>query len=271
MAGALFAGSLPLLHALRIRPLTAGKGSGAEPVRAGGLRAELADGLRHIRRHPLLRPLVLALALCELGLSSTLGVGLLLLDAERGWGAAGYGWIVGAFGAGAAASAALLTAVGWVPRAGLVLGGTLGLACAGAAALGFVPVLGAAAGCAALTGLAAGAAGSLNNSLLQYAADPAYLGRVTSVVMLTMVGLAPLSYPVAGAAIGAWGAGPVFAGNGGALGLRGGVPAPEPGPRATPPSHARERRAGRGERAPAALSGGHAAGASQRAMSVHVS
>ncbi|NED85158.1 MFS transporter, partial [Streptomyces sp. SID11233] len=55
-------------------------------------------------------------------------------------------------------------------------------------------------------------AGSLNNALLQNAADPAYLGRVTSVVMLTMVGLAPLSYPVAGAAIGAWGAGPVFAG-----------------------------------------------------------
>ncbi|MFF4766014.1 MFS transporter [Streptomyces sp. NPDC001255] len=208
-AGVLFAGSLPLLFSLRIRPPAAPTGARAEP---GSLRAELLDGLRYIRRHPLVRPLVLALALCELGLSSTLNVGLLLLNAERGWGPSGYGWIVGAFGAGAAAGAALLTVVGWVPRAGLVLSGALGIACASAAVLGSVPVLGVAAGCAALTGLAAGTAGSLDNSLLQNAADPAYLGRVTSVVMLTMVGLAPLSYPVVGAAIGAWGSGPVFVG-----------------------------------------------------------
>lgn len=52
------------------------------------------------------------------------------------------------------------------------------------------------------------------NALTQTAADPAYLGRVTSVVMLTMVGLAPLSYPLVGAAIGAWGAAPVFVGCG---------------------------------------------------------
>ncbi|MEU6440765.1 MFS transporter [Streptomyces sp. NPDC047046] len=210
VAGALFAASLPLLFSLRMRPPAASDKTRASEH--GGLRAELLDGLRYIRRHPLVRPLVLALALCELGLSSTLNVGLLLLNTERGWGPSGYGWIVGAFGAGAAASAALITAVGWVPRAGLVLSGALGLACASAAVLGSVPVLGVVVGCAALTGLAAGTAGALDNSLLQNAADPAYLGRVTSVVMLTMVGLAPLSYPVAGAAIGVWGAGPVFAG-----------------------------------------------------------
>ncbi|WP_433343883.1 MFS transporter [Streptomyces sp. CA-253872] len=210
VAGTLFALSLPLLSSLRIHPPEA-TNEAETPAAPTRLRAELADGLRYIGGHPLVRPLVLALALCELGLSSTLNVGLILLNAERGWGPSGYGWIVGAFGAGAAAGAALLTVVGWVPRAGLVLGGTLGLACVSTGVLGFVPVLGVVVGCAALTGLAAGTAGSLNNSLLQNAADPAYLGRVTSVVMLTMVGLAPLSYPVAGAAIGAWGAGPVFA------------------------------------------------------------
>jgi hypothetical protein len=56
--------------------------------------------------------------------------------------------------------------------------------------------------------------GSLDNALIRTALDPAYLGRVTSVVMLTMVGLAPLSYPLVGAAIGAWGAAPVFVGCG---------------------------------------------------------
>lgn len=63
---------------------------------------------------------------------------------------------------------------------------------------------------AAVIGLSMGVHGSLANALIQTAADPACLGRVTSVVMLTMVGLAPLGYPLVGAAIGAWGAAPVF-------------------------------------------------------------
>ncbi|MFE3603922.1 MFS transporter, partial [Streptomyces sp. NPDC059142] len=39
---------------------------------------------------------------------------------------------------------------------------------------------------------------------------PAYLGRVTSVSTLVTLGIAPLCYPVVGAAVGLWGAGPVF-------------------------------------------------------------
>ncbi len=70
-------------------------------------------------------------------------------------------------------------------------------------------------------GLAMGICGTLANALVQTAADPAYLGRVTSVVTLTSVGLAPLSYPLIGAAIGRWGSAPVFVGCGafGSLGV----------------------------------------------------
>ncbi|WP_368073195.1 hypothetical protein [Streptomyces sp. SolWspMP-sol7th] len=170
----------------------------------------MLGGLRCIRRHPLVRPLVLALALCELGLSSTLNVGLLLLNAERGWGPSGYGWIVGAFGAGAAAGAALLTVVGWVPRAGLVLSGALGIACA------------------RLTGLAAGTAGSLDNSLLQNAADPAvprpgHLGRHAHDGRAR-----PAVVPGGGGGDRRLGRGPGLRGDGGVLGLRYRVPAPQP-------------------------------------------
>ncbi len=49
--------------------------------------------------------------------------------------------------------------------------------------------------------------------------SPGQLARVTSVVMLTMVGLAPPGYPLVGAAIGAWGAAPVFVGCGAFAGL----------------------------------------------------
>ncbi|WP_335936477.1 MFS transporter [Streptomyces sp. PTD5-9] len=212
VTGLLFALSLPLLWTVRIRPLPAAPD--ADRPDTSTARENLLDGLRYIRRHRLIGPLVAAGAVYELGLTGTLNVGLVLLNAERGWGPSGYGWIVSGFGAGAAASAALLAIAGWLPRAGLVLAGTLFVGCAGAAAVALVPALWIAVVLAVLTGLNAGIFGSLGSTLMQTAADPAYLGRVTSVVMLTMVGLAPLSYPLVGAAIGAWGAAPVFAGCG---------------------------------------------------------
>jgi MFS family permease len=216
VAGLLFALSLPLLLTVRIRSLPSPDAERAEP---GTARQDLLDGLRYIRRHRLVGPLVVSGAVCELGLLGPLNVGMVLLNAERGWGPSGYGWIVSSFGVGAAASAAVLAIVGWLPRAGLMLGGTLLVGCAGAATIALVPTLWVAVVLAAVIGLNAGVFGSLNNTLIQTAADPAYLGRVTSVVMLTMVGLAPLSYPLVGAAIGAWGAGPVFVGCGAFAGL----------------------------------------------------
>ncbi|MFD9487248.1 MFS transporter [Streptomyces sp. NPDC059991] len=211
VAGLLFALSLPLLLSVRMPPLGSRREERSE---LGTAREDLLDGLRYIRRHRLIGPLVAAGALCELGLAGTLNVGMVLLNAERGWGPSGYGWIVSSFGAGAAASAALLAVAGWLPRAGLTLAGTLLVGCAGAAAIALVPTLWMAVVLAGVIGLSAGVFGSLDNALIQTAADPAYLGRVTSVVMVTMVGLAPLGYPLVGAAIGAWGAAPVFVGCG---------------------------------------------------------
>ncbi|MFH9348018.1 MFS transporter [Kitasatospora sp. NPDC017646] len=215
IAGALFALSLPLLLSVRIRPPDPRNDEAATPSGSRTARADLLDGLRYIRRHRLLGPLVLVGAVCELGLTGTLNVGMVLLNAERGWGASGLGLIVSCFGAGAAASAALLAVAGWLPRAGLTMATTLLLGSAGAAVMGVVPALWSAAVLAAFTGLCAGVFGSLDGALVQTTADPAYLGRVTSVVMLTMVGFAPLSYPLVGAAIGAWGATPVFLACGG--------------------------------------------------------
>ncbi|KOT33152.1 MFS transporter [Streptomyces caelestis] len=216
VAGLLIALSLPLLLTTRIRPLGTSDAKRPEP---GTVRRDLLDGLRYIRRHRLIGPLVAVGAVCELGLVSTLNVGLVLLNAERGWGPSGYGWIIGGFGAGAAAGAALLAVAGRLPRAGLVMAGTLLVACVGAASIALAPTLWLAVLLAVVVGLCAGVFGSLDSTLIQTAADPAYLGRVTSVVMLTMVGLAPLGYPLVGAAIGAWGAAPVFAACGGFAGL----------------------------------------------------
>jgi MFS family permease len=216
VAGLLFALSLPLLLTTRIQPPHP---PDEQRPQAATARKDAIDGLRYIRQHPLIGPLVAVGAICELGLTGTLNVGLLLLNADRGWGPAGYGWIISSFGAGAAASAALLAITGWLPRAGLTMGVTLLLGSAGAAGIALVPSLSTAVALAAVIGLCAGVFGSLNNALLQTAADPRYLGRVTSVVMLTMVGLAPLSYPLVGAAIAAWGTTAVFIGCGTLAGL----------------------------------------------------
>jgi MFS family permease len=202
VAGLLFATSVPLLLRTRITP---------QPVaeRAPATQ-ELRDGLRYIRRHRVVGPLVLSGALCELGLVGPLNVGMVLLADDRGWGAAGYGWVIAAFSAGAGASALLLTVRGRIPRAGTVQIATL---LAGSAAIGFIgvaPVLAVAAGVAFLAGLICGVCGGLASALIQTSTDPAYLGRVTSVMSLTGFGLAPLAYPLFAAAVGAFGPSPVF-------------------------------------------------------------
>lgn len=60
------------------------------------------------------------------------------------------------------------------------------------------------------TGLLAGLGGALVGALLQTLTAPAYLGRVGSVLTFFAVGVAPLSYPLTGAGIAAWGLEPVF-------------------------------------------------------------
>lgn len=205
-AGVLFAVSLPLLLAVRLRPLPAPET--ATPAQTAW--RELADGLRHIRRHPVLGPLMLTVAVTELGFVGPLNLGLILLSDERGWGASGMGWVVAAFGAGAGASALLLAVRGRVPRAGLVMCLTVLVGAVAIAALAYVPSVPLAATVAVLVGLFAGLGGSLCGALTQTVTDPAYLGRVTSVSTLFTHALAPLSYPVTGAAVALWGTGPVF-------------------------------------------------------------
>ncbi|MBW8818873.1 MAG: MFS transporter [Streptomyces sp.] len=190
---------------------------GGERVAGGGAVGpggaawqDLVVGLRYIRRHRVLAPLMLAIALGDLGFVGPLNVGLTLLADERGWGASGMGSVLGGFGVGAGAASLLLAVRGRVPHAGHVivyacLGGAVAIG-----ALAFVPGVLAAVGVALLIGLLAGLSGALCGALLQTQADPAYLGRVTAVASLVSLGFAPLSMPLSAAAIGAWGTGPVF-------------------------------------------------------------
>lgn len=206
VAGLLFAASLPLLMSVRIAKLPAEEGaqSGRTAWR------ELGDGLRYIRRHRVLAPLMVVVALADLGFVGPLNIGLTLLADERGWGAFGVGLVLAGFGAGAGGSALLLTVRGRLPRAGLVLSGTCAVGAVGLGAVAYVPSLPAAAAVALLVGLLVGLTGALASALAQTEADTAYVGRVTAVGGLVSLGVAPLTYPLTGWAAGVWGTAPVF-------------------------------------------------------------
>ncbi|MGW6533162.1 MFS transporter [Streptomyces venezuelae] len=207
VGGALFVVSLVLLTAVRLRPLPADD----DARRGDPAVRQLADGLRYIRGHRLLAPLTLVAAVTELGFAGPANIGLVLLADRRGWGATGMGWIIAGFGVGAGLAALLLAVRGRIPRAGVVLSAGVVLGSVALAGIGFAPSVAEATAAGLCVGLCTGLGGALIAALMQTAADPAYLGRVTSVATLFTMGVAPLCYPVVGAAIGAWGVEPVYA------------------------------------------------------------
>ncbi|MFI6488092.1 MFS transporter [Streptomyces sp. NPDC050564] len=191
-----------------------------QPARATAWR-DLREGLRYIRRHRVLAPLIAAIALGDLGFVGPLNVGLTLLADQRGWGASGMGWVLAGFGTGAGAAALLLTVRGRLPHAGRLAAVAILAGSVAIGALAFVPNVAAAIGVALLVGLLAGLSGALCGALLQTQADPAYLGRVSAVSGIVSLGLAPLSMPLTAAAIGWWGTGPVFVASAAVCGLGG--------------------------------------------------
>ncbi|WP_328870688.1 MFS transporter [Streptomyces sp. NBC_00287] len=207
LAGLLIAVSVPLLMAVRVRELPA---DDKAPARGDTAWRDLVAGLRYIRRHRVLAPLMLAIALGDLGFVGPLNVGLALLADERGWGASGMGWVLAGFGVGAGAASLLLTVRGRLPHAGQVAGYAIIAGSVAIGALAYVPTVGAAVGVALLVGLLAGLSGAMCGALLQTQSEPACLGRVTAVSSLVSLGFAPLSMPLSAAAIGVWGTGPVF-------------------------------------------------------------
>ncbi|WP_405873759.1 MFS transporter [Streptomyces sp. NBC_00005] len=207
LAGLLIAVSVPLLMSVRIRALPQ---DGTGTARATTAWRDLVVGLRYIRRHRVLAPLMLAIALGDLGFVGPLNVGLTLLADERGWGAAGMGWVLAGFGTGAGAVSLLLTVRGRLPHAGQVAGYAILAGSVAVGALAYAPSLVVAVVTALFIGLLAGLSGAMCAALLQTQADPAFLGRVTAVASLVSLGFTPLSMPLSAAAIGAWGSGPVF-------------------------------------------------------------
>ncbi|MEU2419893.1 MFS transporter [Streptomyces sp. NPDC007851] len=226
LAGLLIAVSVPLLISVRVRELPTGNtGSRAASTPLQDLRS----GLGYVRRHRVLAPLMLAVALGDLGFVGPLNVGLTLLADRRGWGAVGLGWVLAGFGVGAGGAALLLAVRGRLPRAGVVAACTILVGAVAIGVLALVPSLFGAVLVALLVGLFAGLSGALCQALLQTRTEPACLGRVSAVSALVSLGLAPLSMPVSAAAVGAFGTTPVYLVSAAVCGLGGVVALAAPG------------------------------------------
>lgn len=230
----LFAVSLVLLWQLRPAPRlvvesakapdAANAPGGGTPERADATEAteEATDatehaedssvraGLRYAWSVPLLKYTLIVAVIAELGFSAPMNIGVVLLAADRGWGPGGLGLLIGAWGVGAVATGLILSVRGHVPRAGRVMVLGLVLSTVGIVATGVAPGLALAAAGAAVLGLGSGLWGGLCGALIQTTAVRPMLGRVVSVQMLGAIGLAPMTYPLAGLLSGAAGPASVF-------------------------------------------------------------
>ena len=84
---------------------------------------------------------VVVLAILDFGFAGPTTAGVPLLAAEQGWGPGGIGWILGGFGVGAVATAAVLAWRRPTVRAGVVAAVGLTLMSVGLLALGLVEQL----------------------------------------------------------------------------------------------------------------------------------
>ncbi|WP_299036077.1 MFS transporter [uncultured Pseudokineococcus sp.] len=225
----LFAVSVAALAATRTRPPapppppapTSAPASGAAPADAGtdqpptaggapdqappatrsparGLLVDVTAGLRYVRGHTLLLPLLVLTAVAELGFVGAVNVGLPLLADASGWGPQGVGWVLGAWGAAAALASVVLTLTGSPQRAGLVGIACLPLMGVSLAAIALAPSLSTAAAAAALLGLGSGIISPVFGGLALAAADAHQVGRVMSVLSLASFGGAPLAHAATG-------------------------------------------------------------------------
>lgn len=158
----------------------------------------LAEAVRYAWREPVVRTVLLVLAVLDLAVVGPVLVGGAVLAEQRFGGPAALGALFTGFGAGSLVG---LLAAGARPprhRPAVLVAGTAVVG-AGTAALGLSTVLGAAVGAAALIGVGEAFLGVVLVAWLQERVPAQLRGRVMSLVVLAVVAFDPVSYALAGA------------------------------------------------------------------------
>lgn len=190
--GATFALSAAALTVLRIRAVPTLQ----KEANLGAIR-QVLQGLRYAVGKPVVRNLLLLIALLEFAINGVINTAFPALAAERDWGAQGFGWLVAALGAGAAAAALVLILVRRLPTPGLIVACA---ACAGAIVMALFPVAANLQATLALSlalGIVGGVIAGIVLPIIQADTPPNILGRTMSLFALATVGVSPLSIAVA--------------------------------------------------------------------------
>jgi MFS family permease len=181
-----------------------------------GLFSSIGDGLALVWKDKTLRYYFGLIGVVNLLMSGPISVGIpVLADTRYAGGAAGFGVILSAFGAGSLAGVVIAgvrrrPSARRFPMIMLGLTGSMGI---GLALLGVLSSTVTAAVVAALMGLGQGYVVIQFITWLQLRTEPHMLGRMMSVLMFAVVGLTPLSSTVSGALI-QWNAQAVMIGAG---------------------------------------------------------
>ena len=165
-----------------------------------GLGADIGAGIRYALSDAGIRSALLIIAAVDFAASGAIDVGLPTLAHGRfDAGSVGLGVLLGAWGAGATAGAAVAGMRRRPDRMGWLIIATCSWIGAGIAVMGLLGSLPAGAITLALTGVATGVINTYGVSWLQRRTDPAMQGRVMSLVMLASIGLVPISLALSGA------------------------------------------------------------------------
>ncbi|CAO1653836.1 MFS transporter [Salinibacterium sp. NYA9b] len=173
-------------------------------LREESMRKALLAGLRRVAKDRVVGPLLITIGTLNLALSAPINIGSPRLALDNGWGESGFGFLLAAFGVGAAAGA--LVMIFWRPdRAGLWGASFAGI---GAILVGVIPwasSLALAAGLFAMIGLCAGPAAALLIGLVQVLTPSQFMGRTMALLTFAALGLIPIGYTGFGALTTAFG------------------------------------------------------------------
>lgn len=164
-----------------------------------GVLHEIGEGLRFVFSDPLLRILLAISGALNLAFIGPFLVGASALAFRRFGGPTALGVMLSAIGGGALLGMIIAGSAKRLPRHRTLILFILLLVAAGLALLAVVPTVWWAAAVIAPIGIAAGIGNVVVLTDLQHRTPPEMLGRVMSLVMLTAIGLTPISYAAAGA------------------------------------------------------------------------
>lgn len=183
---------------LLVRPPTAGATERREAASAGRTFSAIVDGLRYAMRDVPIRTVLLAVTVINLAVVGPFFVGLPALVAEFGSGPMAYGIVLSAWGGAALLGAIAAGTLGARLSMSAVVPGTSVSMALAMILIGLAPNVWTTALAAVPLGAAVGVLQVSGMAWLQRRSDPAFLGRVMSLVMFAVMGLTPVSYAVAG-------------------------------------------------------------------------